>query len=119
VHSSRLVRRLHFVACYPEFLFVTWTKLVVSATWPSAVKCVYKMWRYGTSMSGKNRRWVADEPAEFKKQPVEVGGFRKISDRLIGNHLRGICSRIYLKWNGSENRKMSTCNWLDLESLGS
>jgi hypothetical protein len=70
-------------------------------------------------MSGKNRQWVADEPAEFKKQPVEVGGFRKISDRLRGNHLRGICSRIYLKWNGSENRKMSTCNWLDLESLGS
>ena len=38
-----------------------------------------------TPMFGKKRRLVADEPVEFKKQPVEVQEFRKFTD-----HFRGI-----------------------------
>ena len=45
-----------------------------------------------TPMFGKKRRLVADEPVEFKKQPVEVQEFRKFTD-----HFRGIYW-IYLKW---------------------
>ena len=41
------------------------------------------------------------------------GDFRRITD-----HFRGIYRRIYLKWI-KHNWKMSTCNRLDLESLGS
>ena len=37
---------------------------------------------------------------------VEVGDFRRVT-----NHFRGI-------FIIRKNRKMSTCNWLDLESLG-
>ena len=60
-------------------------------------------------MCEKNRRLVTDELVEFEKWPVEVGDFRRISD-----HFRGIY-KIYLK-RIKQNRKMSTCNWLDLES---
>ena len=55
---------------------------------------------------------VTPKLGEFEKQPVEVQDFRKITD-----HSRGIY-RIHLKWMKA-NRKMSTCNRLDLESLGS
>jgi hypothetical protein len=44
------------------------------------------------SLSGKNRRFVTDEPVEFEKQPVEVGDFHRITDRF-----GGIYGRIYLK----------------------
>ena len=64
-------------------------------------------------MIGENRQLVTDEPDEFEKQPVEVQDYcRKITD-----HYRGI-SRIYPNLM-KENRRMSTCNQLDLQTLGS
>ena len=63
-------------------------------------------------MSGENRRLVADEPVEFEKELVGVQDFKRIT-----YHFRGIY-KIYLKQR-KQNRKMSTCNQLDLESLGS
>ena len=33
---------------------------------------------------GKNRRLVADEPVVFEKWPVEVGDWRKFTDRFRG-----------------------------------
>ena len=60
--------------------------------------------------SGKNRRLVTDEPIEFEKLVFEVGDFNSIT-----NHFKGIC-KIYLKWI-KKNLKMSTCNWLILESV--
>jgi hypothetical protein len=59
-------------------------------------------------MIGENRPLVTNELVEFEKQPVEVQDFREFTD-----HFRGIY-RIYLKLM-KENRKMSTCNRLDLE----
>ena len=35
------------------------------------------------------------------------------------HHFRGIYRRIHLKWIKKQNRKMSTCNRLDVESRGS
>ena len=64
------------------------------------------------SMIGENRQLVTDDPVEFEKLPVEVQDCRKITD-----HFRGIY-RIYLNLI-KENRKMSTCNRLDLQTLGS
>ena len=57
------------------------------------------------SMIGENRQLVTNEL-------VEVQDRRKITD-----HFRGIY-RIYPK-SIKENRGMSTCNWLDLQILGS
>ena len=71
--------------------------------WNSNICPPYFLWWW--SMSGKNRRLVADEP-------VEVQDFSKFTD-----HFGGIY-RIYLKWI-KQKWKMSTCNRLDLESLGS
>ena len=62
-------------------------------------------------MFRENRQLVTDEPVEFEKQPVEGQDCRKITD-----HFRGIC-RMYHN-SIKENRKMSTCNRLDLETLG-
>ena len=56
-------------------------------------------------MSGKNGRLVANEP-------VEVQDCRKITYHSRGNY------RIYPNLI-QENRRMSTCNRLDLEMLGS
>ena len=53
-----------------------------------------------------------NEPVEFEKYPVEVQGCRKITD-----HFRGIC-RIYPNLV-KENRRVSTCNRLDLQTQGS
>jgi hypothetical protein len=57
------------------------------------------------AMIGKNRRLVTDEP-------VEVQECRRITDHFRGSY------RIYPKLI-KENRRMSTCNRLDLETLGS
>ena len=55
----------------------------------------------------ENRWLVTDEPVEVR------------DSRRITGHVRGIY-RICLKLNEwKQNRKMSTCNWLDLESHGS
>ena len=62
-------------------------------------------------MIRENRQSVTDELVEFEKYPIEVQGCRKIP-----HHFRGI-HRInpnLLK----ENRRMSTCNRLDLQTLG-
>ena len=63
--------------------------------------------------SGRNRQLVIDEPVEFEKQTVaiEVEDCRKITD-----HSRGIY-RIYPSLM-KENRRMSTCYQLDLQTLG-
>ena len=63
-------------------------------------------------MNGKNRPLVTDELVKFEKEPVEVQDFCKITD-----HLRGIYG-VHLKLI-KKNRKITTCNWLDLETLGS
>jgi hypothetical protein len=60
-------------------------------------------------MIGENRQLVTDELVEFEKQLVEVRDCRKIPD-----HFRGIFPNSI-----KENCRMSTCNWLDLQTLGS
>ena len=64
------------------------------------------------SMHGENWPLVTNELVEFEKSPVEVQDFKKIT-----NHSRGIYWT-YL-WLMKENRKMSTCKWSDMETLGS
>ena len=64
------------------------------------------------SMIGENRQLGTDEPVEFEKEPVEVQDCRRITDRF-----RGIYG-IYLK-SIQRNRRMSACNRLDLQTLGS
>ena len=65
-------------------------------------------------MIGENHQLVTDEPVEFQKPPVEVHqDCRKITD-----HCRGIY-RIYYPNSIKGNRRMSTCNRLDLQTLGS
>ena len=66
-----------------------------------------------TSMIAENRQLVTNEPVEFEKEPVEFQDCMKIT-----GHLRGIYRRIYPQFNKG-NRRMSTCNWLDLQTLGS
>jgi hypothetical protein len=61
-------------------------------------------------MNMENQPFVTDEPVEFEKQPVEVQDFRRITD-----HFRGI-GRIYFK---PKTKKISTCDRLDLGTLGS
>ena len=62
-------------------------------------------------MNEENWPPVTDEPVEFDKSPPgEVQDIRKIAD-----HFRGIY-RIHLKIS-KKNRKLSTCNRLDLETL--
>ena len=56
---------------------------------------------------------VNDDPVEFEKWPTEVEEFRKITE-----HFKGIW-RINLKLIKKNHRKMSTCNRLNLETLGS
>ena len=66
---------------------------------------------YGQS-SSINQLLVTDEPVEFEEWLVEVQDFRKSTD-----HFRGIY-RIYLKLV-KKNWTMSTCNQLNLKTLGS
>ena len=63
-------------------------------------------------MIGDNRQLVTNEPVEFEKKPAEVQDCRKITD-----HFRGIYG-IYPNLI-QENWRMSTCNRLDLQTLGS
>ena len=44
------------------------------------------------ALLGKNRQLVTDEPIEFEELQVEVGDFRRITDRF-----KRIYGRIYLK----------------------
>ena len=63
-------------------------------------------------MIGENRHLVTNKPVEFKKELVEVEDWMKITD-----HFRGIY-RMYPNLM-KENRRISTCNQLDLQTLGS
>jgi hypothetical protein len=64
------------------------------------------------AMIRENQQLVTNEPVEFEKSLVEVQDCRKITD-----HFRGIY-KIYPNLI-NENRRMSTCNRLDLKTLGS
>ena len=77
------------------------TNIVQQESWP----------RLG-AMIGENRQRVTDEPVEFEENPVEVQDCRKRTD-----HFQGIY-RIYPNLT-NENWRMSTCNRLDLQTLGS
>ena len=64
-------------------------------------------------MIGENRQLVADmNRLSLRNESVEVQYCRKITD-----HFRGIY-RIYPNLM-KKNRRMSTCNRLDLQTLGS
>ena len=63
-------------------------------------------------MIGENRQLVTDAPVEFEKQPVEVQGFKRITDHI------GRIYRIYLK-SVKKNQRMSACKRLELQTLGS
>ena len=63
-------------------------------------------------MIGENRQLVTNEPVEFEKYPVEVQDCGKITD-----YFRGIY-RIYPNLT-KEKLRMSTCDRLDLQTLGS
>jgi len=64
-----------------------------------------------SGMIGENQQLVTNT-VEFEKQLVEFQNCRKITD-----HFRGI----YIIYPSliKENRRMSTCNRLDLQTLGS
>jgi hypothetical protein len=59
-------------------------------------------------MNKENQRLVTDWPVEFEKEPVEVQEFRRITDHFRGN-----------LWNMPQvdKEKITTCYWLDLETL--
>ena len=63
-------------------------------------------------MIGEHWKLVTNEPVEFEKELVEVQDYKKIT-----NHFKGICKICpnLIK----ENRRMSTCNRLGLQTLGS
>ena len=63
-------------------------------------------------MIGENRQLGTDEPVEFEKNPVEGQTFRRIPDHFLGIY------RIYRNLM-KENRRMSTWNRLDMQTLGS
>ena len=65
-----------------------------------------------TTLLGKNRQFVTDEPIEFKKNQLEFKGSKKLPINLED-------SIEYTSNEWKQNRKMSTSNRLDLESLGS
>ena len=63
-------------------------------------------------MIGENWQLVTEEPVEFEKSPVQVQDWRRITDRF-----RGVCRIDPNLVKG--NRRMSTCNRLDLQTLES
>ena len=61
-------------------------------------------------MNWEHRPLVTDDPVEFEINLVKVEDFRKITHHFVGIY------RIYLKLM-KRNRKITTCTWLDLETL--
>jgi hypothetical protein len=55
---------------------------------------------------------VTDEPVEFEKHLVDIQDLKNFTNRLRGTY--GTDLKLIEK-----NRKISMCNWLDLETLGS
>ena len=78
------------------------TNLAKCSYWSTYVQCMHGS-GFGTT-NGENRLLVTDEP-------VEVQDSRKTTD-----HFRGIC-RVFLKLL-KKSQKITTCNQLDLETLG-
>ena len=64
------------------------------------------------TMIAENQQLVTNEPVEFEKKPVEVQDCRLCTD-----HFRGIY-KIYPNLK-KDNHRLSTLNWLDLQTLGS
>ena len=64
------------------------------------------------TMIAENRQLFTNEPIEFEEKPVEVQDCRKCID-----HFRGIY-RIFPNLK-KESWRLSTLNWLDLQTLGS
>ena len=64
-------------------------------------------------MIRENRQLVTDEPVEFEERPVEVQDCRKITDRFRGMYI------IYPNLIKENRRMLSTCNRLNLQTLGS
>ena len=63
------------------------------------------------SMKGDNRPLVTGEPVEFEEQPVEGQDFRKFTHRFR------LIYGVYLKLV-KKNINITTCNRLDMETLG-
>ena len=68
--------------------------------------------KFGSSVPliEENQQLVADKPVEFEEKPVEVQDCRKITHHF--REIYTICPNLM-----KENRGMSTCNRLDLQTL--
>ena len=95
------------LAC--QHLVVSFIALEVNCTLKQPLTQPQRKIIVGHQGSGENRQLVTDEPVEFEKWPVEVEDCMKIID-----YFRGIY-RIYPSLT-KENRRMSTCNRLDLQT---
>ena len=71
----------------------------------------YATMSFDTLMDKSERSMNGENGLQVTNEPIEVQDFRKIID-----HLRGVYG-IYLKLI-QKNQKITTCNHLDLESLG-
>ena len=85
----------------------SWLWYVVNLEW-----LTYGNWTQWLTMIRESRQLVTDEPVEVEKSQVEVQDFRRITDHFRG--IYGICLNLLQK-----NRRMSPCNRLDLQTLGS
>ena len=106
--------------CYDEFTFWLQGREMsqeplcdgLGTVWWWYLASGFKIWCW--PLLGKNRRLDTDEPVEFEKYLVEVHrDFRRITDRF-GESIEYTSN----EWK-HQNRKISTCKRLDLESLGS
>ena len=71
----------------------------------------YATMSFDTLMDKSERSMNGENGLQVTNEPIEVQDFRKIID-----HLRGVYG-IYLKLI-QKNQKITTCNHLDLKSLG-
>ena len=111
---------LHFLYKLVDFKSQPLSYLCQSHTKCSTAWCIWcifrQIWKVLLYLSKtvivESQQLVTDESVEFEKYPVEVQDCKRITD-----HFRGIY-RIYLNLM-KENWRMSTCSWLDLQTLGS
>ena len=66
----------------------------------------------GKQINEENQLLVTVEPVRFEKEPVAGQDVREIT-KLLRGILYGICLRIIKKI-----QKITTCNWVDLSTLG-
>jgi hypothetical protein len=64
-------------------------------------------------MKGENQPLVTDEPVEVEKQPIEVQDFGE----EYRSFLRNLWNILQIS-QGNLEHKFTTCNQLDLETLG-